>query len=118
MQIRRFLRRELRVTCLLGFMISIFPYYSFCQEQEKTIPDGTEGERLDIIDSTSASVGKTKKSWNTFNLGFTTFKIGGAFLYEYAGFSQDETAKEQMDSARVDLKSAFDVRDFRVLLSG
>jgi phosphate-selective porin OprO/OprP len=95
-------------------MLPMLPYYSFCQVPTKTVPDGTEGETLEVIDSTS----KKKKSWNTFNLGFTTFKIGVAFLYEYAGFSQDDVGKRQMDSAKVKLESGFDVRDTRLFFSG
>ena len=50
---------------------------------QKTVPDGTEGERMEVIDSAKP----VKKPWNMINLGFTTLKIGGAFLYEYAAYS-------------------------------
>lgn len=52
------------------------------------------------------------------DLGFTTFKFGAAFIYEYAGYGPDETTKTQLDSIDAKLEDAFDVRDFRVLVSG
>jgi phosphate-selective porin OprO/OprP len=97
---------------VVAFLLT--PFISFSQDTLKTVPDGTEGERLELIDSLQP----TKKPWNVFNLGFTTVKIGLAFLYEYAGFSQDVIGKRQMDSAKVELKSGFDVRDTRIFLSG
>jgi phosphate-selective porin OprO/OprP len=48
----------------------------------------------------------------------TTFKLGAGFLYEYAGFAQDNNSKIQMDSLGTPLKNEFKVRDFRVLFSG
>jgi phosphate-selective porin OprO/OprP len=49
---------------------------------------------------------------------FSTLKLGGGFLYEYAAYSQDADAKRQMDSAGNVLEPAFDVRDFRITASG
>lgn len=81
---------------------------------QKTVPDGTEGERLEVIDSAKGG----KQPWNMMNLGFMTLKIGAAFLYEYAAYSQNDIGKRQMDSAKVSLESGFDTRDMRFLLSG
>ncbi|GAO45434.1 hypothetical protein FPE01S_05_01290 [Flavihumibacter petaseus NBRC 106054] len=89
---------------------------SFGQDSTKirSLPDGTEGERLEVIDSSTIH----KKPWNMLDGKFSTLKFGVAFLFEYAGFSPDETVKEQMKQAKVELNSGFDVRDFRFLLSG
>lgn len=61
---------------------------------------------------------KEKQDWNTFDLGFTSFRIGGGFLVDYSGYWQDEDGKAQMDSANLDLKSGFKVRDSRLAISG
>jgi phosphate-selective porin OprO/OprP len=53
-----------------------------------------------------------------FYSSFTTLRFVAALIYEYAGYSPDDTVKTQMDSAGSELKNAFDVRDFRFLLSG
>jgi phosphate-selective porin OprO/OprP len=48
----------------------------------------------------------------------TSFKLGAALFYDYAGFNQDNNSKRQADSAGYDVESAFKMRDFRFLLSG
>lgn len=57
------------------------------------------------------------ENWNHFDGPLTTLKIGGGFLYEFVGYSQDEAGKQQMDSADVDLAAAFKLRDFRITFS-
>ena len=42
-----------------------------------------------------------------------TVRLGGAFLYDYAGYSQDEDSKTQLA-----LESKGSVRDSRIILSG
>ena len=59
-----------------------------------------------------------QKRWRLFNGQVTTFKLGAGFLYEYAGFSQDQNSKTQMDSLGTPMKNQFKVRDFRILFSG
>ena len=71
---------------------------------------------MEVIDS--PTVKKQKPSWNTFDFGFTTFKIGGGFLVDYIGYAQDADGKAQMDSGNLDLKSGFKVRDSRIAISG
>jgi phosphate-selective porin OprO/OprP len=58
------------------------------------------------------------ENWNLFDGPLTTLKIGGGFLYEFAGYSQDEAGRQQMDSADIDLEPAFKLRDFRITMSG
>jgi phosphate-selective porin OprO/OprP len=101
----------LRISLLL---MVILPFRGFSQDTVKKVPDGTEGETLDAKGSTFAK----NKAWNEFDLGFTTFKIGLGFLYEYGGFSQDATGKQQMDLAKATLSNGFDVRDSRLLFGG
>ncbi|HSB94124.1 MAG TPA: hypothetical protein VLC28_13465, partial [Flavitalea sp.] len=61
---------------------------SVAQVKDTLIADGTEGDVMKVSDS--ASPKKDKKSWNTFDFGFTTFKIGGGFLVDYIAYAQDE----------------------------
>jgi phosphate-selective porin OprO/OprP len=104
---------------LLVILLAGLPFLSYSQENKKTIPDGTEGETMEVPDSTATPTAlKPNLSWNTVNLGFTTFKIGLGALFEYGGFKQDETGQQQMDSAKVKLEHDFKVRDFRFLFSG
>ena len=81
------------------------------QDSTRVIPDGTEGEFLEMPD-TSAAEGKGGK-WNEFDTKITTLKFGFGFLYEVAAYSQDEESRQQFD-----LKTGYKVRDFRVLISG
>lgn len=106
--------RELLLRCLPGGVMITLSYVSHGQEPTKTIPDGTEGETHGIIDNTTVK----QKPFNQFDLGFTAFKIGIAFLYEYAWYSQDDIGKRQMDSPKATLNSGDDIRDIRFLLSG
>lgn len=86
------------------------------QDTTSVIPDGTMGEFLEPIDTLEKK--KFPRNINIFTGRWSSFRIGMGFLYEYAGFSQDETAGRQMDSAGVVLENQFKVRDFRVFASG
>jgi len=94
----------------------MLPCYSFSQEKKKVIPDGTEGEVLETVDS--IPVKKKRMIRTTYDLGFTTLKIGGGYLVDYSAYSQDKEGKDQMDSAKVELKAGFKVRDSRIALGG
>ncbi|MDI1323979.1 MAG: porin [Algoriphagus sp.] len=118
-----FQNRLVRVFRSLGFafglILTIFFYSSTAKAQDTTkvvIPDGTMGELLDPIDSLEKK--KFPKNLNIFTGRFSSFRAGVGFLYEYAGFSQDATAKQQMDSAGVVAENQFKVRDFRIFASG
>ncbi|HEY3403695.1 MAG TPA: porin [Ohtaekwangia sp.] len=90
-------------------------WYSFSQE---TIPDGTQGELLEVLHADTIPQKWRDKRWRLFPGRYSTFKIGGGFLYEFAGYKQDRIAKQQMDSIGNSLEPAFAVRDFRVTVSG
>ena len=101
---------------LILLLLHIIPQNSLCQDSTQVIPDGTEGEVLPSKDSIN-SISK-KKARNQFDFGFTTFRFGAGFLYEFAGFSQDAESKKQADSGDYKLEPTFKVRDFRLLVSG
>jgi phosphate-selective porin OprO and OprP len=91
---------------------------SYGQDAKDSIPDGTEGEMFTAPQKDSTKLTWNEKRWRLFKGRITTFKLGAGFLYEYAGFSQDNNSKIQMDSLGTPLKNQFKVRDFRVLVSG
>lgn len=101
---------------LVAFFLISLPALS--QESKETIPDGTQGERLEVLDSAAVPTKWRDKRWRLFPGKFTSLKIGGGFLYEFAGYSQDEMGKRQTDSIGSPLTPEFDVRDLRVTLSG
>ena len=91
--------------------------HSYSQDKEY-IPDGTQGEQLEVLDSTKVPTKWKDKRWRLFPGKFSSFKFGGGFLYEFAGYKQNTEGKRQMDSIGSELKPAFTVRDFRITLSG
>jgi phosphate-selective porin OprO and OprP len=101
-----------------GLMLFMLQYSCFSQEKTEYIPDGTQGEMLEVLDSAKLPAKWKDKRWRLFNGRFTTFKFGGGFLYEYAGYSQNEEGKSQMDSIGTVLEPAFAVRDLRLVASG
>ena len=44
-----------RYLLTLGFMLFMLPYSCFSQGKIEYIPDGTQGEMLEVLDSTKAS---------------------------------------------------------------
>lgn len=91
---------------------------SRAQQQEDEIHDGTQGEQLEKVTSDSIPEKWKNKRWRLFKGNFSSLKIGVGFLYDYAGYIQDENSRRQMDSAGTPLSSAGEVRDFRILTSG
>lgn len=103
------------VSLLAALLLSIS---SYSQDSTQYIPDGTEGEQLEVVKADTLPQKFRDKQWRLFPGKFSTLKLGGGFLYEFAGYSQDKVGRQQMDSIGESLKSAFDVRDFRVVASG
>ena len=52
-------------------------------------------------------------SWNEYDGRFITARLGGGFLWDLAGYGQDENSREQMT-----LLDKGDLRDFRLILKG
>ena len=76
--------------------------------QPAPIDDTIEAGEADTVEPVRKLV-----SWNEYEGRFFTIRVGGGLLYEYAGYSQDENSKAQIDLAR-----EAKVRDTRVLLKG
>lgn len=100
-------------------MLLLFPRCGLSQQPKPvTIPDGTQGEQLEVLEADSVPETWRDKRWRLFPGKISTLKLGGGFLYEYATYSQDATAKQQTDSIGNTLSPAFNVRDFRITASG
>jgi phosphate-selective porin OprO/OprP len=108
---------KLRFIFLATFILFL-PVFSFAQEEKNEVPNGTEGLILHVpvIDSTTGKAINLDE--NEKNVGFSTFKVGLGFIYDYVAFSQTNEFKAQMDSANLDPEAQFKVRDFRILASG
>src|SRR6478735_8076054 len=105
--------------CWLICIVAFFsPLLAVSQDPKLGVPNGTEGEFFPPKDSLAPVKQEKKKSWNEFNLGFTTLRLGVGFLYEFANYSQDQESKMQMDSLKTSLDPTFKTRDFRLLVGG
>lgn len=87
-------------------------------QQADVLPDGTEGELLEKVEGDSVPEKWRHKRWRLFTGRYSTIKLGGGFLYEYAGYLQDENSRRQMDSLGTPISGEFKVRDFRIVASG
>ena len=83
---------------------------NFAQDTTEVVPNGTEGVTMEVgkLDSTL-----TIGNWYEFDGPGSSLKLGGGFLYEYAGYIQDDVSKEQ-----ISMEPEFKVRDFRFTMSG
>lgn len=102
-----------------GLILTVFFCSQAVQAQDTTqviIPDGTMGEFLEPIDSLEKK--KFPKNLNIFTGRWSSFRVGMGFLYEYAAFSQDAVARQQLDSIGSPLENQLKVRDFRIMANG
>lgn len=102
-----------RLMVLLLFILPVWAY-----SQDETIPDGTQGEQLEVLRADTVPAQWRDKRWRLFPGKISTLKLGGGFLYEYAGYHQNTAGKQQMDSLGTPLRSMFKMRDFRITASG
>lgn len=98
-------------------ILLLLPQKSFSQE-EKKVPDGTEGLDLTVpvIDSTTGKATNLEK--NEANTSFSTVRVGLGYIHDFVTYAQDDVFKEQMDSANLRLVPKGKLRDFRILASG
>jgi phosphate-selective porin OprO/OprP len=112
-------RRKYSLPSVAILMVMFFLASLDCMaQQEDKIPDGTEGEMVEVVKSDTLPAKWRDKRWRLFPGKYSTLKLGGGFLYEFAGYSQDEAGKRQIDSIGSALEPAFIVRDFRLVASG
>lgn len=107
--------RTLPLMSFLVVVILFLPFLSYSQQEEKTVPSGTEGEVLNIPPEDSLT---KKLPLNEFDGSISTLKIGFGYIGDYATYSQNDVFKQQMDSAGLSFESKFETRDARILFSG
>lgn len=110
--------RNIILCSLLIAGILLLPGLGFSQEKKEYIPDGTQGEMLEVLDSAKLPTKWKDKRWRLFPGRFTSLKIGAGYLVDYVTYLPDEVSKIQMDSAGNALESAIEVRDVRLVVSG
>jgi len=80
-------------------------------------PDESAGPSLEnTLEAGESSVELPRRKlvrWNEFDGPLTTLRFGAGFLYEIAGYSQDDQSEQQFD-----LQTEDKVRDFRLLFKG
>jgi phosphate-selective porin OprO and OprP len=80
-------------------------------------PDESAGPSLEnTLEAGESSVELPRRKlvrWNEYDGPFTTLRFGAGFLYEIAGYSQDDESEQQFD-----LQTEDKVRDFRLLFKG
>src|SRR6478736_1025064 len=109
-------KKALPLACLS--VVMFFSGNAYCQEAKDVIPSGTTGEELEVVDSSKVKTKWRDRRWRLFPGKYSTLKLGGGFLYEYAGYIQDENSRRQMDSLGTKLDPTFAVRDFRIVAGG
>jgi phosphate-selective porin OprO and OprP len=102
-QVRRVVFRWRRFMLCAALFVFISPSKARAQDSKVT-------EEPEVVDTTA--------DWNEFDLRFTTFRIGAAFIYDYAAYQQNAAGKEQMTLAGVQLINKFQWRDFRFFANG
>lgn len=104
---------------MLSPLVATLVIMSFPAYGQETVPDGTEGERLEVVKPDTLLHEKWRdKRWRLFKGRYSSLKVGLGFLYDFVGHAPDQTSRQQQDSAGNTLQPTFDVRDFRLILSG
>lgn len=77
------------VTALLAL-----PILSAAQSPEP--PAGTLTDRVEAAESDGYAPRRQLVEWNEFEGPYMTVRLGGAFLYDYAAYNQNEASKTQL----------------------
>jgi phosphate-selective porin OprO/OprP len=110
----------MRYTSCLPGLFSVLCTVSLCAvyaQQEKQVPNGTDGLVLEVRDS-AASHQLEKLPPNEYEGSKSSFKIGFGLIYDFTTYNQSSEFESQMDSAELTVSPTAKLRDFRVLGSG
>ena len=103
---------------LAVFMLYMVPSVLYAQK-DTLLPNGTDGLVFTPRAADTVFVNKTNDlEANEFEGKYATFRIGMGYIGDFTGYAQDNTFKQQMDSAKLDLNAHYQTRDFRILGSG
>jgi len=99
-------------------MLYMVPSVLYAQK-DTLLPNGTDGLVFTPRAADTVFVNKTNDlEANEFEGKYATFRIGMGYIGDFTGYAQDNTFKQQMDSAKLDLNAHYQTRDFRILGSG
>jgi len=87
-------------------------------QEEKVVPNGTDGLVLTVPNDTVKSNKPVIVSPTEIRGPLSTFRIGLGFIYDVTAYRQSDVFKQQMDSLDLNLQPIGKVRDFRILGSG
>jgi phosphate-selective porin OprO/OprP len=73
----------------------------------------TDDKRVEAAEADGDEPRRQLVHWNEYEGPYVTARVGGGFLYDVAGFIQDQNSNQQ-----VNLSTADGLRDFRLLLKG
>jgi phosphate-selective porin OprO/OprP len=83
-------------------------------EQPATaVAEEASSDNLDAAEADGEAPRRKLVGWNEYEGPYFTARLGAGFLYDYAGYAQDDDSKQQLA-----LGPAGVVRDFRFLLKG
>ena len=83
-----------RTLPLAGLLVAAFlllTNQSFCQDEKKTVPDGTDGSSLKVGPEDYLT---KKKAPNEFEGTYTTLRVGLGYIGDVAAYSQDAVFKQ------------------------
>src|SRR5687767_2452568 len=103
------LKSIMQLATFFVFLLALLLKSGNLYSQDQAPPDS----KLRNKDST----GK-KLDFNETDFGFTTARIGMAFMNDWAWYSQDAKGKVQLDSMNEVLEDQTKVRDVRIFFSG
>ena len=94
------------------------PQVGLAQEPQAPATSATPAEiavdaRMVAGESDADAPARRVVKWNEYEGPLSTLRLGGALLYDYAAYDQDEVSKQQ-----VSFSDGSKLRDFRFLLSG
>lgn len=109
--------RGSRAAAVAVFAAGFFPAGAGAAESGADAELARSGAALTSVSEAAGADGDTPRrelvKWNEFRGPWATLRVGGGFLYDYAGYSQDEDSKQQMS-----LHPTGKLRDFRLLFKG
>ena len=118
-QSRRCFRRGTELIASVS-MLLIIPAAAYAQQiggmsalDPAIAADPTINTTLDAAEADGDLPRRRLITWNEYDGRFITARLGGGFLWDLAGYGQDEDSKAQMT-----LIDKGDLRDFRFLLKG
>ena len=78
-----------------------------------SVSSGALDNTIDAGEAENPTPVRRLVSWNEYDGKWLSIRVGGGYLYDYAGYAQDDNSRSQFD-----LQPQGKLRDFRVLFKG